>query len=116
MEDTGEIPTLPHTATSEQTLNISDSTSELFDETISHSHNVLLSTSSLKGGGVSRTLTLQLYLAAVGVSNKPGHEASLLTSLHEHGTGLLLFMLQSEDTQVGRLYLYPNYTQETISF
>ena len=115
-EDTGaQTQVSTNTTAFEQTLNTSDPTFELSNNAIPVSHSIL-STSGPRAGSISRTLTFQLYLAAVGGSNSSGHGASLLTSHEQYSAGLLLFMLQSEDTQVGRLYLYPNHTQDTFSF
>ena len=85
------------------------------DHAITLSQSQLLAISK-RGGGVSRTLTLHMYIDAGAGSNQSSaleHESPrLLASVGHTGTAgvlkMLLYTLQSEDNRVGHSYLYPN--------
>lgn len=98
-------------------LNSSLPNFELSNDAVLLSQSHLLATSRARG--VSRTLTLRLYLAAVAGSNNHSRRTSLSSELSighsQSGTSALLYSLQS-DGKVSHLILYPNSTQDTFSF
>lgn len=92
-------------------------TSEQSNKTLSQSY---LSTIS-RAKSVSRTLTLQLYLADIVGSNStwPRPRPTLLASQGHSGTGalrMMLYMLYSDNKTVGHTHLYPNSTDGTVWF
>lgn len=93
-------------------------TSEQSNKTLSQSY---LSTIS-RAKSVSRTLTLELYLAAVVGSNSTWRSLrpTLLASQGHSGTGalrMMLYMFYSDSNKtVGHTHLYPNSTDGTIWF
>ena len=92
-------------------------TSEQSNKILSQSY---LSTIS-RAKGVSRTLTLQLYLAAIVGSNSTwcSLRPTLLASQGHSGTGtlrMMLYTLSFDSKKVGHTHLYPNSTDGTVWF